>query len=114
MNNAKILWPVKVNWRTAGAYDATKVIIEGLKNISQESNTQELRYKLQQQVKNTNKLCGVTGAISFTSGERNEHPAFIIKVVKDENSDTGYKFELDSSANDNYITEPKCYPVATE
>jgi branched-chain amino acid transport system substrate-binding protein len=114
MNNAKILWQVKVNWRTAGAYDATKVIIEGLKKISQESNTQELRYKLQQQVKNTNKLCGATGAISFTSGERNEHPAFIIKVVKDENSDTGYKFELDSSANDNYITEPKCYPVATK
>ncbi|WP_460200604.1 hypothetical protein [Scytonema sp. NUACC21] len=64
----------KVNWRTAVAYDGTKVIIEGLKR-----NTN--RWELPKELHNRNRpVCGATGEISFTSsGERLQQQAFIIK-----------------------------------
>ncbi|RCJ14683.1 hypothetical protein A6S26_11335 [Nostoc sp. ATCC 43529] len=108
VKDAKSHWKKTVNWRSAVAYDATKVIIQGLKKIPQQLNTQELRQQLQKQVKNTTNLCGATGKISFTLGKRNEPLAFIIKIVKDENSDIGYKFQLDPNVNTNSIIEPQC------
>ncbi len=108
VKNARLQWKLEVNWRSAVAYDATQVIIAGLKKIPQELNTQELRQQLQKQVKNTNDLCGATGKISFTSGKRKQLLAFIIKIVKDEKSDIGYKFQLDPSVKDNSIIEPEC------
>ncbi|MFN6495497.1 MAG: ABC transporter substrate-binding protein [Nostoc sp. DedQUE01] len=109
VKNAQLQWKLEVNWRSAVAYDATKVIIEGLKKIPQELNIQELRQQLQKQVKNTKNLCGATGKVSFTLGKRNEPLAFIIKVVKDGKSDIGYKFQLDPSVKDNSIIESQCY-----
>lgn len=108
VKDAKSHWKKTVNWRSAVAYDATKVIIQGLKKIPQQLNTQELRQQLQKQVQNTTNLCGATGKISFTLGKRNEPLAFIIKIVKDEKSDIGYKFKLDPSVKDNYIIQPQC------
>ena len=78
------------------AYDATKAIIEGLK---QSKNL--TREELQQQLHKI-KICGATGKISFaTTGERKETKVFPIRVKKDSNSDTGYKFTLDQSFRDN-------------
>ncbi|MBR8835255.1 MAG: amino acid ABC transporter substrate-binding protein [Stigonema ocellatum SAG 48.90 = DSM 106950] len=86
---AQKLWQEKVNWRTAMAYDATKVIIEGLKR---NTNRQELALELH----NTSfSVSGATGKISFkSSGERQQRQAFIIKVVEDSHTDTGYDFAL--------------------
>ncbi|MDB9316615.1 ABC transporter substrate-binding protein [Nodularia spumigena] len=88
---AEQMWKRKVNWRTAMAYDATKVIIEGLKR---NPNREELPKELGKNI------CGATGEISFESGERQQPQAFIIKVVED--NDTGYDFILDSTAENNY------------
>lgn len=88
--NAEKLWKGQVNWRAAMAYDATKVIIASLKH----SNT---RQELQAQIKKT-QICGATGKISFTpSGERQEKQAFIIKVLEDKDSKTGFDFKLNQA-----------------
>jgi len=88
-SDAKKLWKAQVNWRTAMAYDATKVIIEGLRQ-SNNNNRQSLRDKLHEI-----QVCGATDKISFKStGERNETPVFIIKVVENKKFDTSYEFEL--------------------
>lgn len=94
---AQELWKGKVNWRTAMAYDATKVIIEGLKRST---NRQELAAELHRNIP----VCGATGEISFkSSGERRQEQAFIIKVVKDSRTDTGYNFTLvDPIAKNNF------------
>ena len=89
---AEQMWQRKVNWRTAMAYDATKVIIEGLKR---NTNREELPKELHKNIP----ICGSTGEISFQSGERRQPQAFIIKVVED--NDTGYDFILDSTAENN-------------
>jgi ABC-type branched-subunit amino acid transport system substrate-binding protein len=71
------------------AYDATKVIIEGLRQ-STSNNRQALRDKLHEI-----QVCGATDKISFNStGERKETTVFIIKVVENNKSDTRYEFEL--------------------
>lgn len=88
-SEAKKLWKAQVNWRTAMAYDATKVIIEGLRQ-SNINNRQSLRDKLHEI-----QVCGATDKISFKpTGERNETPVFIIKVAENNESGTGYVFEL--------------------
>ncbi len=78
------------------AYDATKVIIEGLRQ-SNSNNRQSLRDKLQEI-----QVCGATDKISFNStGARNETPVFIIKVVENNGASTHHKFELvPTSPND--------------
>ncbi len=96
LKKAQNLWSEPVNWRTAVAYDATKAIIEGLKqskNITREELQHQL-YKIQ--------LCGATGNISFNeAGERKETQVFIVRVDKDRKSDTGYNFVLDPLVKDN-------------
>ncbi|MGM3309648.1 ABC transporter substrate-binding protein [Anabaena sp. WFMT] len=89
---AEQMWKRKVNWRSAMAYDATKIIIEGLKR---NTNRKELGKELHKNIP----ICGATGEISFQSGERRQQQAFIIKVVED--NDTGYDFILDSTAENN-------------
>jgi ABC-type branched-subunit amino acid transport system substrate-binding protein len=79
------------------AYDATKVIIEGLRQ-SNSNNRQALRDKLHEI-----QVCGATDKISFKStGERNETPVFLIKVAENNKSDTAYDFELISTSQNNY------------
>jgi branched-chain amino acid transport system substrate-binding protein len=96
-SDAKKLWKAQVNWRTAMAYDATKVIIEGLRQ-SNSNNRQALRDKLHEI-----QVCGATDKISFKStGERNETPVFLIKVAENNKSDTAYDFELISTSQNNY------------
>ena len=96
VTNAQQLWSEPVNWRVAMAYDATKAIIEGLKQSKIFT-----REELQQQLHKT-KTCGATGNISFArTGERNETRVFFITVKKDSSSNNGYKFTLDKSVRDN-------------
>ena len=88
-SDAKKLWKAQVNWRTAMAYDATKVIIEGLRQ-SNSNNRQSLRDKLHEI-----QVCGATDKISFNStGARNETPVFLIKVVENNGASTHHEFEL--------------------
>jgi branched-chain amino acid transport system substrate-binding protein len=96
-SDAQRYWKAQVNWRTAMAYDATKVIIEGLRQ-SNSNNRQALRDKLHEI-----QVCGATDKISFKStGERNETPVFLIKVAENNKSDTAYDFELISTSQNNY------------
>jgi branched-chain amino acid transport system substrate-binding protein len=96
-SDAKKLWKAQVNWRTAMAYDATKVIIEGLTQ-SNSNNRQSLRDKLHEI-----QVCGATDKISFKStGERNETPVFLIKIAENNKSNTAYEFELISTLQNNY------------
>jgi branched-chain amino acid transport system substrate-binding protein len=99
VKNAQKLWSKTVTWRTAVAYDATKVIIEGLKQSKNMT-----REELQQQLHEI-EICGSTGNISFAkTGERNvknETKVFITRVKKDTNSEIGYKLILDKSVRDN-------------
>jgi branched-chain amino acid transport system substrate-binding protein len=96
-SEAQRYWKAQVNWRTAMAYDATKVIIEGLRQ-STSNNRQALRDKLHEI-----KVCGATDKISFNStGARNETPVFLIKVAENNKSDTSYDFELISTSQNNY------------
>jgi len=88
-SEAQRYWKAQVNWRTAMAYDATKVIIEGLRQ-SNSNNRQALRDKLHEI-----QVCGATDKISFNStGTRNETPVFITKVVENKKFDTSYEFEI--------------------
>lgn len=88
-SEAQRYWKAQVNWRTAMAYDATKVIIEGLRQ-STSNNRQALRDKLHEI-----QVCGATDKISFNStGARNETPVFIIKVAENNESGTRYEFKL--------------------
>jgi branched-chain amino acid transport system substrate-binding protein len=76
-------WGGVVNWRTAMGYDATQVIITGLKR----ANT---RQELQKVLSNPNfSLSGATGKIEFLpSGDRNSQ-AYLLKVQP---YSQGYKF----------------------
>lgn len=100
-SDAKKLWKAQVNWRTAMAYDATKVIIEGLKQ-SNSNNRQALRDKLHEI-----QVCGATDKISFDStGTRNETPVFLIKVAENNESGTRYEFKLVPTLQQNF--QPSC------
>jgi branched-chain amino acid transport system substrate-binding protein len=85
--NAKKLWNGQVNWRTAMAYDATQVIISGLK----QTNSRE---GLQSALSGSNfSADGATGKIQFLpSGDRNG-AAILVKVQPGDSSGTGYDFK---------------------
>lgn len=85
-NNATKLWGGAVNWRTAMAYDATQVIVKGLK----QSNTRDgLQKVLSSRSFSAN---GATGTIQFLpSGDRNGK-AFLVQVQPGNKSGTGYDF----------------------
>lgn len=85
--NATNLWGGQVNWRTATAYDATQVIITGLKEVNIS------RTRLQKLLSNPEFTAdGATGKIEFLpTGDRNG-AAILIKVQPSSESLTGYEF----------------------
>jgi branched-chain amino acid transport system substrate-binding protein len=91
---AKHLWgkDINITWRTAMAYDAAEVIIEGLKKIP--SSQSPSREGLQKVLSNPEfKIEKATGPIQFSpSGERRDGKAFLMKVCPGKESGAGYDF----------------------
>lgn len=77
---AETLWGGQVSWRTALAYDATRVLLTALEKSSNPS-----RLLLQQTVSNPNfKAQGATGTISFqANGDRKEPQIQLVQVRLD-------------------------------
>ncbi|CAD5939989.1 Leucine-specific-binding protein [Planktothrix tepida] len=86
--DADRLWGADVNWRSAMAYDATKVLIAAL----QENPT---RSGVQKALSSPNfSAQGASGVVKFLpTGDRNA-PIQLVKIIRDENSrsGTGYDF----------------------
>ena len=85
-DNATKFWGGSGSWRTAMAYDATKVVLTGLKSgLSRE--------QLQKALSNSGfSVTGATGPIQFLpSGDRNGS-AILVKVKPGQTSGTGYDF----------------------
>ncbi|MGK7877886.1 MAG: ABC transporter substrate-binding protein [Xenococcaceae cyanobacterium] len=100
---AKNLWGGEVTWRTAMAYDATRVLIMGLQNQSPLNPMKWLqawldpsirRLRLQQSLKKRDfRATGATGEISFEpTGDRSELVVELVKVVPFNCSPYGYTF----------------------
>ena len=85
--NALELWGMAGSWRTATAYDATKVVLLGL-------NSATTRQELQQTLVNSGfAIQGATGKVAFRpSGDRQTREAFLIKANPGKASGTGYDF----------------------
>ncbi|WP_211175915.1 ABC transporter substrate-binding protein [Brasilonema sp. UFV-L1] len=85
--NASKLWGDrnKIGWRAATSYDATQVIIKGLRK----ENT---RGGIQKALSNSFSMDGATGKIQFSlSGDRLGTPV-LIQVKRDPKASTGYNF----------------------
>jgi branched-chain amino acid transport system substrate-binding protein len=83
---ARTLWGGAVNWRTATAYDATQVVIAGLKQ-------NQTREGLQQALSSPGfSVNGATGSIQFSQlGDRNGG-VILVKVQPGSTSNTGFDF----------------------
>lgn len=82
------LWGADVNWRTAMAYDATKVLIAALQQNPTRSGVQKALSSPNFSAK------GASGVVKFLpTGDRNS-PIQLVKIIHDENSrsGTGYDF----------------------
>ena len=77
---AEKLWEGQVSWRTALAYDATRVLIEAVIQSQQNGKT------VQQVLANPNfQATGATGVIRFqANGDRNEANIKLVKLVADQ------------------------------
>jgi branched-chain amino acid transport system substrate-binding protein len=86
---ANNLWKAPVNWRTAMAYDSTKILTEALKSNPTRKGVQEFLQKKEFSYE------GVTGKIEFLeSGDRKSSNIGFAKVQPNENTKTGYEFLL--------------------
>jgi branched-chain amino acid transport system substrate-binding protein len=84
--HARQLWGGVGSWRTAAAYDATKVAIKGLKA---KASRQELRNSLA----NAGFFVeGAAGKVSFLPSGDRKGRATLVKVLPGKNSGTGYDF----------------------
>lgn len=91
-DNAKKLWGelATVTWRTATAYDATQVIVKGLRD------SDGTRFGLQN-VLSSSWFCvsGATGQVRFLpSGDRSGGTSVLVQVKPSSQSSTGYDFVL--------------------
>ena len=111
---AKLWKGRQVSWRTALAYDATRVLMVALQKRSPMNLIESFRASvdpsirrlhLQQRLKEPNfQVTGATGVISFApTGDRNEPIGTLVKVVPSKCSPYGYKF-----VPLNYSTDPEC------
>jgi ABC-type branched-subunit amino acid transport system substrate-binding protein len=111
---AKLWKGRQVSWRTALAYDATRVLMVALQKRSPMNLIESFkawldpsirRLHLQQTLKEPNfQVTGATGVISFApTGDRNEPIGTLVKVVPSKCSGYGYKF-----VPLNYSTDPEC------
>jgi branched-chain amino acid transport system substrate-binding protein len=91
---AKELWgkDIGITWRTAMSYDATQVIIEGLKRIP--STLQSSRGELQKIISHAEfEIEGATGKVEFmSSGERPGRETFLLEVCSGTESGVGFDF----------------------
>jgi ABC-type branched-subunit amino acid transport system substrate-binding protein len=91
---ARELWGTDfgITWRTAMSYDATQVIIEGLKKIL--PSRQPSREELQRVISDRKfKIEGATGNVRFmASGEGQGRETFLIEVCSGTRSGAGYDF----------------------
>ena len=86
INNSKSLWGTVGSWRTATAYDATKVAIAGLK-------TEASREQLQESLANSGfSIQGATGQIKFISSGDRHGSADLVRIQPGNISGTGYDF----------------------
>lgn len=89
VENSKKLWGnVKVNWRTALAYDATQALIAAIEMNQTRSGIQQalLSAKL--------KVTGASGNIGFLpSGDRKDAKVQLVQIICDNDSGTSCKFE---------------------
>jgi branched-chain amino acid transport system substrate-binding protein len=78
-------WRGKISWRTATAYDATQVMIAGLKQSQHRNGLQQALHSPAFTVE------GASGAVSFaSSGDRISHPV----IVQVQSSGVGYDFVM--------------------
>ncbi|HEY9698018.1 MAG TPA: ABC transporter substrate-binding protein [Trichocoleus sp.] len=86
VQTATRLWGADINWRTATAYDATQVLIAGLKR-------DPTRQGIQQTLNDPGfSLVGATGNIKFSlAGDRNQ-PMQLVLVEASSRSSYGYTF----------------------
>jgi branched-chain amino acid transport system substrate-binding protein len=83
---AQTLWGGVGSWRTAMAYDATKVIATGLQSAQTRKALQEALTEPSFSVQ------GATGAVAFLpTGDRNK-PGTLMKILPGKKSGTGYDF----------------------
>ncbi|MEH1837941.1 MAG: ABC transporter substrate-binding protein [Nostoc sp.] len=92
-NNATKLWgggTTTVTWRTATAYDATLVIVDGLKKSDgTRTGLQKVLYRYWFE------MSGATGKVRFLpSGDRSGGTSLLVKVQPNTQSATGYDFVL--------------------
>jgi branched-chain amino acid transport system substrate-binding protein len=88
-DKGKRRWGVNINWRTAMAYDATMVVVQGLRQINAETNLQEQREQLVKQLSDDKfSYNGVTGEI-LLHGER-DTKTMLLRVQP--SSTDGYEF----------------------
>lgn len=86
IQDAKKLWGMQGNWRTAMAYDATKAVLKGLEIANS-------REELQQVLSNNGFATqGATRKVVFTPSGDRQGEATIVKVKSGKTSGTGYDF----------------------
>ncbi|NER51744.1 MAG: hypothetical protein F6J92_34905, partial [Symploca sp. SIO1A3] len=94
---AQRLWGEDIYLQTAMGYDATQVVIEGLKVLEQQQNNLS-RQGLKQALSSPNfSAKGATGKVEFEpSGDRKLFTGIgvLVQVQPDPESETGYKYEL--------------------
>lgn len=88
---------IDITWRSAMAYDATQLIIEGLNKIPLQVTGDKARKELQEQVSGL-ELDGVTGPIKFENGMRKEGKGHLVQVL--ERCDGKYQFVPLEKQND--------------
>lgn len=94
---AQNLWGGVGSWRTAMAYDATKVIATGLQSKQERTSLQAALGDQSFMVK------GATGTIAFLpTGDRNK-PGTLMKILPGKQSGTGYDFVTVKSLNSQAI-----------
>lgn len=92
-SNARALWEKDLDytvttWRTAMSYDATQVIIKGLRQ-----EPEPTRKSLQKSLSNENFFFdGVTGIVEFKEGERDKKEAFLVEIKQVEDSEIDFDF----------------------
>jgi branched-chain amino acid transport system substrate-binding protein len=85
--NARELWGMEGNWRTATAYDATKTLFAGLAS----ANT---RSQLQQTLANSGfAASGALGKITFQPSGDRQIKGTLVKIQPGKSSGTGYDFK---------------------
>ncbi|MEB3179799.1 MAG: ABC transporter substrate-binding protein [Nostocaceae cyanobacterium] len=84
----------KITWLTATAYDATKVLIEAIKNTENPTRADIQKY-IKTQISQDRPLIGVTGNISFKENGDLERESMLVQIKeRNEGEEPKYVYEL--------------------